>query len=418
MTANERDAADTGFDLIVVGAGMVGSALASALQSSRLHIALVDAGELPMQVPPSTATSGYSPRVSALSAASQALLENLDAWSRLPAAAPCAYQQMRVWDAQGTAELAFAATDLAETRLGHIVENCHIQSALQQSIDPRRVSLCGQARVTTLVRESGHWRLNLADGRELRAPLIVAADGARSRIRELAGMATREWDYLHHAVVTTVQTREPHQATAWQSFLPSGPLAFLPLPERDGKHYCSIVWSLLPALADDIMALDDAAFCARLTTAFDARLGPVLATDQRHRIALRQRHAKRYVMPGLALIGDAAHSIHPLAGQGVNLGLLDVAVLADVLLAARQRGESLADLAVLQRYERRRMGDNLAMMAAMEGLQRLFHADALPLRWLRNAGMQWVDRHGLLKNRLMRQAMGLQGGLPLLARAR
>ena len=164
------------------------------------------------------------------------------------------------------------------------------------------------------------------------------------------------------------------------------------------------------------MALDDQAFCLALTDGLEERLGTVQAADPRVCIPLRQRHAKRYVMPGLALLGDAAHSIHPLAGQGVNLGFLDAAQLADVLLAACERGENIADLAVLERYERARMGNNLAVMAAMEGFERLFHADALPLRWLRNTGMQLFERAPLLKARVMRQAMGLDGELPSLAR--
>ncbi|SDU25841.1 FAD-dependent monooxygenase [Halopseudomonas salegens] len=404
------------YDLIIVGAGMVGSALASALQDARLRVALLDAQALPSDFPEPAVASGFDARVSALSAASEHLLRHLGAWQRLPADTAFAYQQMQVWDAEGTGHIGFTAAALNEPRLGHIIENRHIQQALQASIDNTRVSLLGGRKVITLVREDDAWRLNLETGESLRAPLIIAADGARSRLRDLAGMATREWDYLHHALVTTVETTEAHQATAWQRFLPSGPLAFLPLPSRGGRHYCSIVWSLLPDAADAVMAMDDAAFCRALGDAFEQRLGPVLSADPRQRIALRQRHAKTYVMPGLALIGDAAHSIHPLAGQGVNLGFLDVAVLADVLMQAGRRGEALSGLAVLRRYERQRMGSNLAMMAAMEGFQRLFHADALPLRWLRNAGMNLVDQHSQVKARLMRQAMGLQGDLPPLAR--
>ncbi|TVP88233.1 MAG: 2-octaprenyl-3-methyl-6-methoxy-1,4-benzoquinol hydroxylase [Pseudomonadaceae bacterium] len=404
------------YDLIIVGAGMVGSALASALQNSRLRVAMLDAQALPDNTPEPTTASGFDSRVSALSAASENLLRHLGAWQRLPADSAFAYQQMQVWDAEGTGQISFTAAALSEPRLGHIVENRHVQLALHASIDASRVTLLGGRRVITLVREEAVWRLNLETGESLRAPLIIAADGARSPVRELAGMATREWDYLHHAIVTTVETAAAHEATAWQRFLPTGPLAFLPLPPRNGRHYCSIVWSLLPEAADAVMALDEAAFCEALGEAFELRLGAVLAADPRQRIALRQRHAKTYVMPGLALIGDAAHSIHPLAGQGVNLGFLDAAVIADVLLKASSRGESLAELAVLQRYERQRMANNLAMMAAMEGFQRLFHADALPLRWLRNAGMNLVDQHSLIKGRLMRQAMGLQGDLPLLAR--
>ena len=404
------------YDLIVVGAGMVGSALACALADSGLRLALLDAQPL-QPLPEPASGSGYDPRVSALSAASEQILRALGAWQLIPAARRCAYRHMCVWDAEGTGEVQFDAHALSEPRLGHIVENWQVQNALLSVLQSSSIELLGASRVRGLVREEDGWRLNLEDGRQLQAPLVLGADGARSQLRELAGFAMREWDYLHHAVVTTVELSEPHQDTAWQRFLPSGPLAFLPLPSRDGKHYCSIVWSLLPEAAEQVMALDDKAFCTALGEALECRLGPVLAADRRVCIPLRQRHAKRYVMPGLALLGDAAHSIHPLAGQGVNLGFLDAAQLAEVLLAARERGENIADLAVLERYERARMGNNLAVMAAMEGFERLFHADALPLRWLRNTGMQLFEHAPRLKAGVMRQAMGLGGELPSLARS-
>ena len=405
------------FDLIVVGAGMVGATLARALADTSLRIALLDAMPLDQPLTARATESGYDPRVSALSAASENILANLDAWQRIDPQYRSAYRYMRVWDGAGTGEIQFDANALGENRLGHIVENWRVQQAMLDSLAQTGVTLLGGQQVTELVRESQGWTLQLASGESLQAPLVVAADGARSRLREMAGFAMREWDYLHHALVTTVRTEKPHAATAWQSFLDTGPLAFLPLNDRDGQHYCSIVWSLLPEEAQRIMALEQGAFIAELETAIEGRMGRVLHADQRHCIPLRQRHAKRYVQPGLALIGDAAHSIHPLAGQGVNLGLLDVAELSAVIRAALERGEDIASLAVLQRYERRRMGANLSMMAAMEGFERLFHADALPLRWLRNTGMRWVDGMDRLKTGIVRRALGLEGELPELARA-
>ena len=179
---------------------------------------------------------------------------------------------------------------------------------------------------------------------------------------------------------------------------------------RDGQqHWCSIVWSTTPAQAERLMALPDEAFCAELERAFEGRLGDVLQADPRVCVPLRQRHAKRYVGEGLALIGDAAHTIHPLAGQGVNLGFLDAAVLAEVLVNAYERGERLADVKVLSRYERRRMPHNLALMAAMEGFERLFQADPLPLRWLRNSGLKLVEQMPEAKALFVRQALGLSG---------
>ena len=263
-------------------------------------------------------------------------------------------------------------------------------------------------RVVAAQRDaSGRMEISLEDGTSLRADLMVAADGALSPVRELLGFATREWDYGHRAIVTTVAVEQPHQYTAWQRFLPSGPLAFLPLPEGGGQHFCSIVWSLQEELVDDLLALDDEAFCLELGNAIEHRLGAVQASAQRYAFPLRQRHAIDYVQPGVALVGDAAHTIHPLAGQGINLGLLDVMVLAEEVLASCEAGGSPGTIETLRRYQRRRKGDNLLMMAAMDGFKRLFEQQAPPLRWLRNAGMRQVGRMLPVKREIIRRAMGI-----------
>ena len=401
-------------DLISVGAGMVGSALALALEHSGLNILIVDGG--PLSIKPFDGAAAFEPRVSALSAASQRILERLDVWPGIAARRASAYCDMQVWDGSGTGSVHFSAASVHAESLGHIVENRVVQDALLERLHDSNLGLLGNARLEQLRRSGDGWLLKLADGRELRSSLLVAADGANSAVRRLAGCATREWDYLHHAIVTSVRCARPHQATAWQRFTDDGPLAFLPLRRGDDDHWCSIVWSAVPAEAERLMALDDEAFRHELGKAFEWRLGEVSQVDRRLCIPLRQRHAKRYVESGLALIGDAAHSIHPLAGQGVNLGFLDAAVLAEVLLHALERGEQPNDVRVLSRYERRRMPHNLAMMAAMEGFERLFQADPLPLRWLRNSGLNWVDDLPEAKALFVRQALGLSGDLPLLAR--
>lgn len=401
-------------DLIIVGAGMVGSALGLALKDSGLEIILIDGS--PLSIKPFDAEAAFEPRVSALSVASQRILQRLGAWDGVAARRASPYGEMQVWDGSGTGNIHFSAASVHAEVLGHIVENRVIQEALLEPLHDSGVGLLPNARLENLRRSGDDWLLTLVDGRELRAPLVIAADGANSAVRRLAGCATREWDYLHHAIVTSVRCEQPHRRTAWQRFTDDGPLAFLPLDRQGDEHWCSIVWSTTPEQATRLMALDDEAFRVELGKAFEHRLGRIEAADPRLCIPLRQRHAKRYVEPGLALIGDAAHTIHPLAGQGVNLGFLDAAVLAEVLLHAHGRGERLADERVLSRFERRRMPHNLGMMAAMEGFQRLFQADPLPLRWLRNAGLGLVDGLPEAKALFVRQALGLSGDLPELAR--
>ncbi|BBH36104.1 protein UbiF [Pseudomonas sp. St290] len=402
-------------DLLIVGAGMVGSALALALQGSGLQVLLLDGS--PMSVKPFDAQAAFEPRVSALSTASQRILDRLGVWDGITARRASPYTDMHVWDGSGTGQIHFSAASLHAEALGHIVENRVVQDALLDRLHDCDLGLLANARLERMRRSGDDWLLTLADGRTLRAPLVIAADGANSAVRRLTGVATREWDYLHHAIVTSVRSARPHRMTAWQRFTDNGPLAFLPL-ERDGQHHwCSIVWSTTPGEAQRLMALDDTAFCNELERAFEGQLGTVVSADPRLCVPLRQRHAKRYVAEGLALIGDAAHTIHPLAGQGVNLGFLDAAVLAEVLLQAAGRGERLADVKVLSRYERRRMPHNLALMAAMEGFERLFQADPLPVRWLRNTGLKLVDRMPEAKALFVREALGLIGDLPDLAKA-
>ena len=402
-------------DLLIVGAGMVGSALALALQHSGLEILLLDGSSL--SVPRFDDAAPFEPRVSALSAASQRILDRLGAWQGISERRASPYSDMQVWDGSGTGQIHFSAASVHADVLGHIVENRVVQDGLLERLHDSEIGLLANARLERMRRSGDEWLLTLADGRNLRAPLVIAADGANSAVRRLTGCETREWDYLHHAIVTSVRCAEPHQNTAWQRFTDEGPLAFLPL-QRDGKQdWCSIVWSTTPERAEKLMALPDEAFCAELERAFEGRLGAVLQADPRVCVPLRQRHAKRYVAEGLALIGDAAHTIHPLAGQGVNLGFLDAAVLAEELLKAYERGERLADVKVLSRFERRRMPHNLALMAAMEGFERLFQADPLPLRWLRNSGLKWVEQMPEAKALFVRQALGLSGDLPELAKA-
>ncbi len=397
---------------VIVGAGLVGAALAGLLGEAGLEVALVDARAAPLEA--DTVGRGRPAlRVSALTPVSQRLLEHLGAWPWMAARRVSPYRGMAVWDAEGSGEVGFSADQAGLPVLGHIVENDVTLAALEG----RLATLPGVSwrlgrRVAGLEASPDGYRVRLADGRRLAAPLVVAADGARSPLREMAGIATREHDTGHVALVTTVRVARDHGEVARQAFLPHGPLAFLPLAVDGRRHHCSIVWSTSPAEAERLAALPAEALGHELTAAFAGRLGEVTVVDRVLSVPLAQRHASRYVRPGLALVGDAAHGIHPLAGQGVNLGLMDAAVLAEELLAARRRGLALGDERALARYARRRRGDNAAMLALMDGFRLLF-GTRHPLPVLaRNLGMGGVDRLAPLKRLLMRQATGHRGRLP------
>jgi 2-octaprenylphenol hydroxylase len=401
------------FDVVVVGAGIAGSALAAALAGRGIRIAVIEARPLePVELPRGTALADFDPRVSALTPRSIAFLEALGAWDAIAAYRCCPYSHMTVWDADGTAGIDFDAAEVDADTLGTIVENRAITNALLQRLERAGdITLLAPASLAGCeTTDSNTVSLSLDDGTALDAGLLVAADGALSRVRELMGFSTREWDYGHRAIVTTVSLEHAHQDTAWQCFMPTGPLALLPLPSAADQHFCSIVWSQEDEAAEALLALDDQAFCEALATASEHRLGRVLATAQRYAFPLRQRHAIDYVMPGVALVGDAAHTIHPLAGQGINLGLSDVAVLAGEIGGAIDRGLAPGELSVLKRYQRQRKGENLAMMAAMDGFKRLFEQRAPAIRWLRNAGLRGVGRLAPVKQQLMRQAMGIGEG--------
>ena len=395
------------FDIVVVGGGMVGATMASLLAGENLRVALVDRGDL--QSRPVADGQGFDARVSALTPHSCELLRQLGVWPGVEAQRICPYQAMHVWDAEGTGSISFNASDIDQLELGTIVENSAVLAALYQRLSAiDNLNLLPGQSITRLERASNRALLYTENGDCLQTDLVIAADGANSPIREMAGFRTREWDYNHKALVTTVVTELDHEFCARQRFLDSGPLAFLPL-SGDGseQRHCSIVWSLLPELADEIMALDDEAFCRRLGAAFEWRLGEVRSCDRRFSFPLRQRHAVDYVQDNIVLIGDAAHSIHPLAGQGVNLGLLDAAALAQELKRGCASKRLVNDSKVLQRYQRARIGHNLGMMWVMEGFKHLFADQALPVRWLRNVGLSSADKISVVKNQFARRAMGL-----------
>ena len=404
-------------DVVIVGGGLVGGALALALSELPLRIAVVESQprEVALQCAAEAGSvDGFEPRVSALTEGTRQLLADLGAWPSVTRSRCCPYRHMRVWDAEGTGSIHFDAAELQMPQLGTIVENRFVVRALVEAIEGRDNIqwLDGQyVRQWRATPEGG--AVMLPDGHWLEASLVVGADGANSRIRQWAGLATREWDYDQQAIVCTAKLSHSHEFTAWQRFMATGPIAYLPLRNESGDdHYVSIVWSQDVGEAARLMNLEDADFAAELAAALEHRLGEVAAVSKRHALPLRQRHAKDYVRDGLALVGDAAHTIHPLAGQGVNLGFADVAVLADEIRRGCERGLGPGSIHGLRRYQRRRKAENLSLMAAMEGFKQLFGRDELPLRWLRNAGMRWLDGQSLLKNRVAAEAMGVTHPLP------
>jgi 2-octaprenylphenol hydroxylase len=357
---------------------------------------------------------GYDLRVSALTSASQDFLSDLGAWSLIESQRLCAFHGMDVWDAEGTGRIEFDARDIQQTALGHIVENRIILASLyQQMAQKRNVHLIQPAKLAgiselTEAPNDKRYEIALDNGDKYKAGLLIGADGGQSEVRRLASIETRDWDYGHNALVATVRTALPHQHIARQRFLKQGPLAFLPVASTmHAQHFCTIVWSAERDYSDRLYALADEEFCHTLGEAFEWRLGAIEAVSKRARFPLRQSHAVDYVKPGLALIADAAHTIHPLAGQGINLGLQDARVLAEEVALAVNRGLPVGSLAVLQRYQRRRKGANLLMMGVMEGFKRLFSERNLAVRWARNTGMTGFNQIPILKNQIMKQAMGL-----------
>ncbi|AMO58413.1 2-octaprenyl-3-methyl-6-methoxy-1,4-benzoquinol hydroxylase [Endozoicomonas montiporae] len=393
------------FDVVIVGGGMVGAAMALSLSETSLRVAVIDQHSLKPELV--SADESYSPRVSALTDASVKLLKNLGVWDIMVSQRVCPYRHMTVWDGEGTGEISFDADSVGYPQLGYIVENPVIRQSLLQGLEStavERIEATGRLAFRQL--EHGYEVLP-EDGEPLQCQLLVGADGAESAVRQWAGIPQSQKDCLHHAIVTTVETEKKHQDTAWQVFLDSGPLAFLPLPDQGGKHYCSIVWSLLPERADEVMLLDDAAFCQTLGEVFENRLGHVVSAGQKHRFPLKHRHAKHYFRDGVVLVGDACHTIHPLAGQGVNLGFQDVEALAKELIRAHRRGDDFSGAHILGRYQRQRIADNMAMLAAMDGFQHLFHADDIGVRWLRNTGLNLVNDSHFIKELIIKQAMGI-----------
>ena len=396
------------FDVVIVGGGMVGAAVACALGGSQLKVAVIE----------STPPEPFAPeqphdlRVSALSIASKNILETVGAWDGVVSRRLCPFRRMRVWETAGDTE--FCSDDINYPELGYIVENRITQLALLERLQVfANIELICPVTITKINYTPGlDSTLELADGRILAAKVLVAADGGQSRVRQTVGLGVTSWDYQQHALVIYIETAYGQQDITWQRFVPSGPQAFLPLT----GPYGSIVWYNSP---DEINRLKNLAYDAlksELVKAFPECLGEVVQVLGIASFPLKRQHAQNYIKAGVALVGDAAHTINPLAGQGVNIGLLDAAALAEVLLDAARKGEALGDVRVLKRYEQLRRSENLKMMTVMDVFYQVFSNDVLPLKFIRNLGLGLAERILPAKNKVMRGAMGLEGKLPKLAR--
>lgn len=399
------------YDIVIIGAGLVGASLAVSLinepANQHLSIALIERGDAPSVFSLNNEAPVFDPRVVALTQASIGLFEAIGVWDSVLSKRVCPYRDMCVWDDEGTGSIHFNAQELGQNQLGVIVENQWLlQALLERLTASAQVDVIRGSGVEAFSLHQTQQQVTLSNEQTVRGTLLIAADGGQSKIRELANMPTRAWNYQHKAIVTTVKTAHQHQYTAWQNFLSTGPLAFLPLADSS-EQYSSIVWSAENERADELMAMDVDAFKHALGRAFHYRLGDIVDTAERFCFPLVQRHAVEYIAPQLALVGDAAHTIHPLAGQGVNLGLLDVCALSQEITRASSRQLLLSDMSILRRYQRQRKKNNLEIMLLMEGFKRLFGRRDLPVRWLRNQGLKSVDGIKPLKSWMAKQAMGL-----------
>ncbi|MFG6653903.1 FAD-dependent 2-octaprenylphenol hydroxylase [Scandinavium sp. M-37] len=388
-------------DIAIVGGGMVGLAVACGLQGSGLRVAVIESH----QPQPVEADAAPQLRVSAINAASEKLLSRLDVWNDITAERASRYHGMEVWDKDSFGRIAFDDESLGYSHLGHIIENGVIHHALWRKAQRSKdITLMAPAELAQVAWGENEAFLTLKDGNMLTARLVIGADGANSWLRNKADIPLTSWDYRHHALVATIRTTEPHQAIARQVFHGEGILAFLPLSD---PHLCSIVWSLPPDDAAKMQQADGVAFNQALNVAFDNRLGLCEVESERQVFPLTGRYARQFAAHRLALVGDAAHTIHPLAGQGVNLGFMDAAELIDEIRRLHTQGKDFGQHFYLRRYERSRKHSAALMLAGMQGFRELFAGVNPAKKLLRDIGLKLADTLPGVKPQLIRQAMGL-----------
>jgi len=395
------------FDIVIVGAGITGLTVAALLAHSknaeRLRVKIVDAGKRPAF----DLSEDVSLRVSAIASGSSDIFASIGVWQDILGQRACPYRDMRVWDASGYFEgpdtLCFEAAEFAVSELGFIVENTLIQHAVLQQLDAVKQAVEFETPIISVAQSDDRFSVDFANGETITADLIVGADGAGSFVRNSAGITVDAWAYPQSAFVTHLRPEKSHQYTAWQRFLRNGPVALLPL--QDGR--VSVVWSTTPEEVDKAIAASNDELSDMLSEATDHVLGRLLPEGPRGSFPLKAQHANNYVLPGLALVGDAAHAIHPLAGQGANLGLADAARLVGVLDEAISNDEYPGDMPVLRRYERARKGANQTMLYFIDSLNRLFLSESDSVAKLRGSGMRLFNLSGPIREQAVHVALGL-----------
>jgi 2-octaprenylphenol hydroxylase len=389
------------FDVVIAGGGMVGLALACGLQGSGLRVAVLE------RQPPDMTPPQEQPalRVSAINAASERLLQHIGVWEDILQLRASAYNAMEVWDRDSFGKIAFRGDESGFSHLGHIIENAVIQQALWKRAESLSdISLIVPATLKQVAWGENDAFITLEDGRMLTARLVIGADGAQSWLRQHADIPLTFWDYRHHALVATIRTEEPHLATARQVFHGDGILAFLPFGD---PHLSSIVWSVAPEEAERLKQLAPEQFNRELAMTFDMRLGNCSLESERQAFPLAGRYARSFAAHRLALVGDAAHTVHPLAGQGANLGFMDAAELIGELRRLQRQGKDIGQHLYLRRYERRRKHGAAVMLAGMQGFRELFDGDNPAKKLLRDVGLRLAGSLPGVKPKLVRQAMGL-----------
>ncbi|MEY4717989.1 MAG: 2-octaprenyl-3-methyl-6-methoxy,4-benzoquinol hydroxylase [Pseudomonadota bacterium] len=395
------------FDVVIVGGGMVGAAVACCLGDSGLKVAIIESQQ-PQAFSPEQA---HDLRVSALSIASRQILEAVGAWAGITQKRYCPFKRMRVWETVG--DTLFDSDDIRRPELGYIVENRVTQLALLERLNAfDNIKLMMPQAIKKIDYDGQTSLLTLGDDSQISARLLVAADGGQSRVRQAVGLGVTSWDYGQHALVIYVETAYPQQDITWQRFVSSGPQAFLPL----SGPYGSIVWYQSPDEVRRLQTLPFNQLQAEMVAAFPDCLGEIKQILGVASFPLKRQHAQHYVKTGVALVGDAAHMINPLAGQGVNIGLLDAAALAEVIVDANRKGKDIANAKVLKAYEDMRRSENLKMMTLMDVFYQSFSNDVLPMKFIRNLGLGLAQRLTPIRNKVMKSAMGLEGRLPKLAR--